>query len=247
MPLDTVLEAVESQEAARNAARQTQYRKLVETLARKPDAAPAADEISELLAEVGKSAAELKADVELVGQRDAWRRKVREAPAVQAERDALMHEIDSLGKGLLETVERMKRELREKIGPKQQRISQLQTQLNEADTARNRLQETSPVKQEIIRLSSERGNLLREVEGDLARQKRQAVAGVNAARTDVDEKSMRWNAGMRDGIDLPRAKKALATAEEELARVESLVKTRTDKAAFLKQRIDELEAEAQNG
>ena len=107
--------------------------------------------------------------------------------------------------------------------------------MNTAQTARNKLLETSDQYREMLAVSMERGHAMREIEGDLAVDRRQAEAQVMAARARVRSPGD-MNAG-----DVQRN---LKTAEAWLARIDEKIAENRRIADRASRELETLEAVA---
>lgn len=162
------------------------------------------DEVVDQLDDLGRSAEELATAAQLIVSRREWAAQLPRDAELLAEHNRLYAEEQAADAELAETIRKVKAAHAARVTPIQQRLVNIARERDAGQTARNKLLETSPLRQRLSKLCAEHSECLIALQGELGIALRQAKPA------DVGH----WNG------EITRAQAKAAQLAGEIARLE---------------------------
>ena len=167
-----ILEQLQKSEHARSSRRAETFEQLARQVADDANLDP--DSVVETLNELDRTAEDLAKAAELIVSRREWAALLPRDAELQAEHNRIYAEEQSAHAELAEAIRKAKAAHAARVGPIQARIVAIAYARDAGQTARNKLVETSPLRQRLGKLCAERASFVIALEGPLQVSLRQA-------------------------------------------------------------------------
>ena len=153
MSIATVLDSVKTAQRERLDAKVDTFEQLAMQVA--DDAALDPDEVADQLDQLDRTAEELATAAQLIVDRREWAAQLVKDAELLAEHNTLYGSEQAANAELAETIRKAKAAHAARVGPIQQRLVNIVRERDAAQTAHNKLLETSPLRQRLGRLWDE--------------------------------------------------------------------------------------------
>ena len=184
MSIATVLDSVKTAQRERLDAKGATFAELSRKVADDESLDP--DEVANQLDQLDRTAEELATAAQLIVDRREWAAQLVKDDALLAEHNQLVAEEQAADSEAAEAIRLAKAKHAQRVGPIQARRVAIAYERDAAQTARNKLLETSPQRPRLSKLCAERGALVIALQGELARQLRHALPGVAKGNCEAE-------------------------------------------------------------
>lgn len=175
MGLTAFFGSVKTAQRQRLAAKSETFEELARQVADDESLDP--DEVADKLDLLDRSADELATAAQLIVDRRAWSALIPRDAELHAEHNRLFAEQEAATAQHVEAIRLLNAKHAERVGAIQQRLATIATERDAGQTARNKLMQTSPLRQRLGKLYSERSEAVRALEGPLHVELRKAKPG----------------------------------------------------------------------
>lgn len=184
MSIATVFDGVKIVQRERLDTRTNTFERL--TLQVADDAKLDPDEVADQLDQLDRTAEELATAAQLIVDRRGWAAQLVKDAELLAEHNRLYAEEQAANAELAETIRKAKAAHAARVGPIQQRLVNIVRERDVGQTARNKLVQTSPLRQRLAKIDAERASFVIALQGPLGVALRHALPGIARGNCEAE-------------------------------------------------------------